>query len=60
MSNVYKPEPSRTIWTPAWQQPLYDLRVTASSLMDTEHIDGLLIGGASLIAKKFIDICSTI
>ncbi|GIR42925.1 MAG: triosephosphate isomerase [Ectothiorhodospiraceae bacterium] len=32
----------------------------ASSLMDTEHIDGLLIGGASLIAKKFIDICSTI
>ena len=32
----------------------------APSLMDTEHIDGLLIGGASLIAKKFIDICSTI
>ena len=32
----------------------------ASSLMDTEHLDGLLIGGASLVAKKFIDICSTI
>ena len=32
----------------------------ASSLIDTEYIDGLLIGGASLIAKKFIDICSTI
>ena len=32
----------------------------APSLIDTEYIDGLLIGGASLIAKKFIDICSTI
>ena len=32
----------------------------ASSLINTEYIDGLLIGGASLIAKKFIDICSTI
>ena len=32
----------------------------ASSLMKTKHIDGLLIGGASLIAKKFIAICSTI
>ena len=44
-------------------QILYGGSVTpdnASSLMDTEHIDGLLIGGASLIAKKFIDICSTI
>jgi len=44
-------------------QILYGGSVTpdnAISLMDTEHIDGLLIGGASLIAKKFIDICSTI
>ncbi len=32
----------------------------AKSLMETQYIDGLLIGGASLIAKKFIDICSTI
>ena len=32
----------------------------ASDLMKTKHIDGLLIGGASLIAKKFIAICSTI
>jgi len=32
----------------------------ASSLLRTPHIDGLLIGGASLIAKKFIAICSTI
>jgi triosephosphate isomerase len=32
----------------------------AESLMETQYIDGLLIGGASLIAKKFIDICSTI
>ena len=32
----------------------------ASSLMNTNHMDGLLIGGASLNAKKFIDICLTI
>ena len=32
----------------------------ASTLMTTEYMDGLLIGGASLIPKKFIDICSTI
>jgi len=32
----------------------------AVSLMETKYMDGLLIGGASLIAKKFIDICSTI
>ena len=32
----------------------------AESLMETRYIDGLLIGGASLITKKFIDICSTI
>ncbi len=32
----------------------------AHSLMKTPHMDGLLIGGASLNAKKFIDICSTI
>jgi len=32
----------------------------ADSLMKTPHMDGLLIGGASLNAKKFIDICSTI
>ncbi len=32
----------------------------AGSLMETNHIDGLLVGGASLISKKFIDICSTI
>ncbi len=32
----------------------------ASDLIKTKHIDGLLIGGASLIAKKFIAICSTI
>ncbi len=38
MSNVYKPVPSRTIRTPAWQQPLYDLSVTASSLMDTQDV----------------------
>ena len=32
----------------------------AESLMETQYVDGLLIGGASLISKKFIDICSTI
>ncbi len=32
----------------------------AFMLMKTKHMDGLLIGGASLNAKKFIDICSTI
>ena len=32
----------------------------AASLMETSHMDGLLVGGASLISKKFIDICSTI
>ena len=32
----------------------------AQSLMKTQYVSGLLIGGASLIAKKFIDICSTI
>lgn len=32
----------------------------ASSLMKTKYIDGLLVGGASLISKKFIEICSTI
>lgn len=32
----------------------------ASELMKTNHMDGLLVGGASLISKKFIDICSTI
>ena len=32
----------------------------ASLLMETNHMDGLLVGGASLISKKFIDICSTI
>ena len=32
----------------------------ASKLMETNHMDGLLIGGSSLISKKFIDICSTI
>ena len=32
----------------------------ASLLMKTNFMDGLLIGGASLIPKKFIDICSTI
>ncbi len=35
MSNVYKPVPSRTVRTPAWQQPLYDLSTTASALLDT-------------------------
>tara|TARA_R100000353_G_scaffold105005_1_gene75785 strand:+ start:476 stop:685 length:210 start_codon:yes stop_codon:yes gene_type:complete len=40
MSNVYKPVPSRTIRTPAWQQPLYDLSTTASVLMDnTQDLD---------------------
>ena len=32
----------------------------ASTLMTTQYMDGLLIGGASLMPKKFIDICSTI
>tara|TARA_B100001063_G_scaffold158820_1_gene148170 strand:- start:37 stop:789 length:753 start_codon:yes stop_codon:yes gene_type:complete len=32
----------------------------AKCLMETEYMDGLLIGGASLVAKKFIDICATI
>ena len=32
----------------------------ASVLMKTNHMDGLLVGGASLISKKFIDICFTI
>ena len=32
----------------------------SSELMKTNHMDGLLVGGASLISKKFIDICSTI
>ena len=32
----------------------------AAELMKTNHMDGLLVGGASLISKKFIDICSTI
>ena len=32
----------------------------ASKLLETNHMDGLLIGGSSLISKKFIDICSTI
>ena len=32
----------------------------AASLIETSHMDGLLVGGASLISKKFIDICSTI
>ena len=32
----------------------------ASALMMTNYMDGLLIGGASLNAKKFIAICSTI
>tara|TARA_Y100000768_G_scaffold344745_1_gene291208 strand:- start:15738 stop:16496 length:759 start_codon:yes stop_codon:yes gene_type:complete len=32
----------------------------ASALMKTKYIDGLLIGGSSLVAKKFIAICSTI
>ena len=32
----------------------------ALSLLKTKYIDGLLIGGASLDAKKFIAICSTI
>ena len=32
----------------------------SSLLLETKYMDGLLIGGASLIAKKFIDICSTI
>ncbi len=32
----------------------------ASALMKTKHMDGLLVGGASLVAKKFIAICSTI
>ncbi len=32
----------------------------ASTVMQTKTIDGLLVGGASLIPKKFIAICSTI
>ena len=32
----------------------------AEQLMKTNHMDGVLVGGASLISKKFIDICSTI
>ena len=32
----------------------------AAQLMETCHMDGVLVGGASLISKKFIDICSTI
>ena len=32
----------------------------ASSLMNTNYVDGLLVGGASLIPKKFIAICSAI
>ena len=32
----------------------------ASKLLETNHMDGLLIGRSSLISKKFIDICSTI
>ena len=32
----------------------------ASTLMTTQYMDGLLVGGASLMPKKFIDICSTI
>ena len=39
MSNVYKPVPSRTIRTPAWQQPLYDLSTAASTLLDQPDID---------------------
>ena len=37
MSNVYKP-PHKTPRTPAWQQPLHDLSITASSLMDTQDV----------------------
>ena len=35
--NIYRP-PHRTPRTPAWQQPLYDLSITASSLMDTQDV----------------------
>ena len=38
MSNIYKP-PHKTPRTPAWQQPLYDLSITASVLMDTQDLD---------------------
>ena len=38
MSNVYKP-PHKTPRTPAWQQPLYDLSITASSLLDHSDVD---------------------
>ena len=38
MSNIYKP-PHKTQRTPAWQQPLYDLSITASILMDTQDLD---------------------
>ena len=32
--------PSKTPRTPAWQQPLYDLSVIASTLMDAQELDG--------------------
>ena len=38
MSNVYKP-PHKTPRTSAWQQPLYDLSITASSLLDNSDVD---------------------
>ena len=38
MSNVYKP-PHRTPRTPAWQLPLHEASVTASTLLDQPDID---------------------
>ena len=39
MNNVYKPVPSRTVRTPAWQLPLHELSTTASMLLDQADID---------------------
>ena len=32
----------------------------AKEILDAENVDGALVGGASLSAKKFIEICRTI
>ena len=38
MSNVFKP-PHRTPRTPAWQLPLHEASVTASTLLDQPDLD---------------------
>ena len=38
MSNVFKP-PHKTPRTPAWQLPLHEASVTASTLLDQPDID---------------------